>query len=93
MKILHMATLYTDVLEMRSPLGPTEGGQMTLEVEVNEMSMKHSGDPQRYFFRELALHLAQGIVDTGIERQYWYVVFTHEARTRFNLPESARMGG
>lgn len=92
MNNLHMATLFSDVVEMRSPMGPTEGGQFEVPVNVDEIKMLNSGSPQSWFFRELALHLAQAMVDTGIAREYWYVKFTREARIRFNLPEVTRMG-
>lgn len=86
-----MATLYTDVVEMRAPGAPTEGGVFELEVLIDETEMRKSGAPQSFFFRELAMHLAQAMLDTGIPRQYWWAEFTNEARTRFNLPKRADM--
>lgn len=88
---LHMATLYTDVLEMRAPGAPTEGGSFEVEVFVDELAMKKSGSPKEYFFRELAVHLAQAMMDTKVPREFWWVRFANAARIKFNLPEIANM--
>ena len=88
---LHLATLVTQPIEMRAPGEPTEGGVFEVEVWVDELAMRKSGAPQTYFFRELGVHLAQAILDTGVQREYWWAQFTTKARTMFNLPEVANM--
>lgn len=88
---LHMATLYTDLLELRALGTPTEGGNFEVEVLVDELAMKKSGSPKEFFFRELAIHLAQAMMDTSVPREFWWVRFTNTARIKFNLPEIANM--
>ena len=83
---LHMATLTTRPLEIQLPKTPAEGGVFEVEVWVDELTMRKSGAPQTYFFREMALHLAQAMLDTGVPAEYWYAEFKTDALIRFNLP-------
>ena len=86
-----LATLYTEVVEIREPNTPTEGGQFEAEVEVDLAQMRASRDPKRYFFRKIGMMLGQAILSTTVPKQFWWCEFTPEAQKMFNLPERQKM--
>ena len=85
-----LATLHTDVIEKHDLGKPLEGGQFDVPVDLSIELMEKSGSPRKFFFHEIAIHLAQGIQDTGVPREFWYVRFSKEAQREFNMPESTR---
>lgn len=86
MKDLHLATLFTDVLEdHRKGLVP-ETGRFEIEVYVNEKAMLKSGDPRGYAFKEIGIHLQQAILDTTVPKEFWYAKFPAKVCRAFNLP-------
>lgn len=87
-----LATLTTEPLELRRMSAPTEIGVFEVEIEIDKVKMRNSGDPFGFFKHELALHLAQAILDTGVPRENWYVVFEKETQIMFNLPEGGKCG-
>jgi hypothetical protein len=87
-----LAMLSTIPLEMQMRGQETEGGVFEVEVEIDLQQMRRSGDPFGFFKHELSLHLAQAVLDTGIDKQYWYVTFTDQAQHMFNLPEGGKAG-
>ncbi|TXH48640.1 MAG: hypothetical protein E6Q97_24365 [Desulfurellales bacterium] len=88
---LHLATLSTQVVEMRTPETPLEGGVFEVEIFVDDVDLRKSRAPKEFFFRELAIHLAQAMMDTGIQREYWWCRFSKDAQIMFNLPEVVNM--
>lgn len=86
-----IATLFTDILEHRSPGTPTEGGRYELEVRVKKDEMLKSGGPREFCFRQIGLHLGQAIQDTGVPREYWYAKFPEAIQKEFNLPTAMKM--
>ena len=88
---LHLATLVTQPLETQVPGQPAEGGVFEIEVWVDDLALRKSGAPKTYFFRELAVHLQQAMLDTGVPREYWWAQFTQDAQIMFNLPAVVNM--
>lgn len=88
---LHLATLSTQVVETRKLGEPLEGGVFEVEVYVDDLALRKSGSPKEFFFRELAIHLAQAMKDTGVPREYWWCKFSQDAQIMFNLPEIVNM--
>lgn len=88
---LHMGTLSTQPLEIQTPGEPAEGGVFEVEVYIDDLTLRKSGAPKEYFFRELAIHLAQAMKDTGVPREYWWCKFSKDAQIMFNLPAVVNM--
>ena len=63
---LHVATLYTDVIELRTPGEPTEGGQFEMQVFIDTDVLRRDPSPRTYFFREIGIHLRQAVVETEV---------------------------
>jgi hypothetical protein len=88
---LHLATLYTEVVEIRSPTEPTEGGQFELELQIDTDLMRKEPSPRTYFFRQIGFALASAIRETTVPHEYWWVEFEPQARQMFNLPERQKL--
>jgi len=86
-----LALLFTPPIEKHEPNTPAELGEFNMPVEIDRAVMKNSGSPKEYFFKEIAVHLAQAMVTTGVPREYWYIKFPPEVQRMFNLPESTKM--
>ena len=84
---LLFATLYTDIVELRTPGEPTEGGTFEMPVEIDTDVLRKEPSPKTYFFREIGIHLSQATLETGIPREYWNISFEPIARREFNLSE------
>lgn len=88
---LTLAMLYTEVIELRQPTAPTEGGQFTMPVEIDTDLIRKDPSPRTYFFREIGIHLLQAVTDSEVPHEYWWVEFSSEARQWFNLPERQKL--
>ena len=87
-----VATLRTDPIEAHQRYGPPEGGFFEIEVNMNRTAIGLSRDPWGLVKREIATHLAQAILDTGVPKEYWTAEFHSEIAKEFNLPQRTRMG-
>lgn len=88
---LTLATLYTEVIEIREPNEPTEGGQFTMPVEIDTDFMRKEPSPRSYLFREIGRHLVAAVSETTVPHEYWWVEFSPEAMKMFNLPERQKL--
>jgi hypothetical protein len=88
---LLFARLYTEVIELREPNAPTEGGQFDMEVMIDTDVLRRDPSPRTYFFREIGIHLAQAVSDTGVPHEHWWAEFEPIARREWNLPERQKL--
>ena len=88
---LLFATLYTDIVELRLPNTPTEGGQFTMSVEIDTDFLRRDPSPRTYFFREVGIHLRQAVIETEVPHEYWWAEFEPIARKEWNLPERQKL--
>lgn len=86
-----LATLYTDVVEIREPNTPTEGGQFEMPVIIDTDRFRKEASPRTWFFREIGIHLAQAIADTDVPREFWWIEFSDLAQREFNLPQRQKL--
>ncbi len=88
---MFIGTLCTDIVEKHEFGLLAEGGQFTIKVAVENDYIEKSGSPKTYVLREIAIHLAQAIQDTGVPREFWYFESSLEAQKEFELPLKTRM--
>lgn len=86
-----VATLFTNPLEKQEFNEPIEGGRFEVEVILSRADISKSGAPRDFIFKEIAIHLAQAIVDTSVPRQYWNAKFPKSMRKEFGLPKAMKM--
>ena len=84
--------LRTNIIEIRSPIEPTEGGYFEVAVHIDEGTAKESRDPRGYCFKEIAIHLKQAIIDTTVPKEHWVAEFPKTVQKMFNLPERVPFG-
>ena len=49
-------------------------------------------DPWGFIRREIAIHLAQAVLDTGVPKEHWNAAFPPFMQREFGLPPKMRMG-
>lgn len=88
---LHFATLYTEVIELRTPGEPTEGGQFEMQIFIDTDILRKEPSPRTYFFREIGLHLRRAIEETGVPQEYWWVKFESTPQKEWGLPQRQKL--
>lgn len=77
--------LRSRIVEIHKPKLPAEGGYMEMPIHVENTAIERSGAPWSFVSREIAVHLQQAILDTGIPREMWIFQPSDEAKKAFNL--------
>ena len=86
-----LAKLYTDIVEIRDPIEPTEGGIFEAEVLIDMLALRKSHSPKQYFFREIGFALYNAMTTTETPKALWWVEFSEEAKRMFNLPDRQKL--
>ena len=59
------------IVEVHKPSERPEGGYAEMPVHVDDKSIADSGAPWSFVSKEIAIHLQQAILDTGMPRELW----------------------
>ena len=85
----HFGTLRTVILE-QGDTKQRQGGVFEMPVALDWSQMIYF-DPKKWAFRELGIHLAQAIQDTGVSREYWVFNPSPWYQNEWQIPEEVRM--
>ena len=81
-----VAVLRTKPLEKHYTGGDTEDGIFEIQVHVERAQAMPGKFDRKTLFQIVAFHLAHGIKETGVPKEFWEVHYELNARNWFALP-------